>query len=245
MLAAAVGGAVAACAPRCRSLCCRLMASALFGMRAAPSRRNGGPRPSSALPLNRARRPRFADGGVRWGQSLRARCGVPLRPPVPAGRRRPWPAAGASSVVSRPCPVRAAVGRLRSRRPRRRPRPRRSARATKVGGLLQRPLAAAPLRRRAPPLQPRPRFWPRGGAILVSLRRVWGLRRLRAALKVYRAARAAQCKCGVHGFAMNPYVSLRLAAAPYYREARVTVVWRQSACGMRHRWRSPHCGDWR
>ena len=73
MLAAAVGGSVAACAaavppPRCRSLCCRLMASALFGMRAAPSRRNGGPRPSSALPLNRARRPRFADGGVRWGQ---------------------------------------------------------------------------------------------------------------------------------------------------------------------------------
>ena len=54
--------------PRCRSLCCRLMASALFGMRAAPSRRNGGPRPSSALPLNRARRPRFADGGGRWGQ---------------------------------------------------------------------------------------------------------------------------------------------------------------------------------
>ncbi len=90
------------------------------------------------------------------GKSLRARCGVPLRPPVPAGRRRPWPAAGASSVVSRPCPVRAAVGRLRSRRPRRRPRPRRSARANKVGGLLQRPLAAAPLRRRAPPLRPRP-----------------------------------------------------------------------------------------
>lgn len=73
MLAAAVGGSVAAYAaavppPRCRSLCCRLMASALFGMRAAPSRRNGGPRPSSALPLNRARRPRFADGGGRWGQ---------------------------------------------------------------------------------------------------------------------------------------------------------------------------------
>ena len=46
-------------APRCRSLCCRLMASALFGMRAAPSRRNGGPRPSSALPLFRCRRPRL------------------------------------------------------------------------------------------------------------------------------------------------------------------------------------------
>lgn len=150
--------------PRCRSLCCRLMASALFGMRAAPSRRNGGPRPSSALPLNRARRPRFADGGVRWGQSLRARCGVPLRPPVPAGRRRPWPAAGASSVVSRPCPVRAAVGRLRSRRPRRRPRPRRSARATKVGGLAPAAFgrrAAAAARPSAP--APPPGFGPGAG----------------------------------------------------------------------------------
>ena len=39
---------------------------------------------------------------------------------------------------------------------------------------------------------PAPRFWPRGGAILFSLRRVWGLRRLRAALKVYRTAHAAQ-----------------------------------------------------
>ena len=45
---------------------------------------------------------------------------------------------------------------------------------------------------------------------------------------------AAQCKCGVHGFAMNPYVSLRLATAPYYREVRVTVERRQTACRMRH-----------
>ena len=81
---------------------------------------------------------------------------------------------------------------------------------------------------------PAPRFWPRGGAILFSLRRVWGLRRLRAALKVYRAARAAQCKCGVHGFAMNPCVLLHVATAPYYREARVTIAWRQTACRMRH-----------
>ena len=36
---------------------------------------------------------------------------------------------------------------------------------------------------------------------------------------------------GVHGFAMNPYYSLPLATAPYYREARVTVVGRQIACG--------------
>lgn len=151
--------------PRCRSLCCRLMASALFGMRAAPSRRNGGPRPSSALPLFRCRRPRLR----RWrrqrgGKSLRARCGVPLRPPVPAGRRRPWPAAGASSVVSRPCPVRAAVGRLRSRRPRRRPRPRRSARANKVGGLASAAFsrrAAAAARPSAP--APPPGFGPGAG----------------------------------------------------------------------------------
>lgn len=151
--------------PRCRSLCCRLMASARFGMRAAPSRRNGGPRPSSALPLFRCRRPRLR----RWrrqrgGKSLRARCGVPLRPPVPAGRRRPWPAAGASSVVSRPCPVRAAVGRLRSRRPRRRPRPRRSARANKVGGLASAAFsrrAAAAARPSAP--APPPGFGPGAG----------------------------------------------------------------------------------
>ena len=48
------------------------------------------------------------------------------------------------------------------------------------------------------------------------------------------AARAAQCKCGVHGFAMNPYYPLPIATAPYYREARVTVARRQTACGMRH-----------
>ena len=30
---------------------------------------------------------------------------------------------------------------------------------------------------------------------------------------------------------MNPYYSLPLATAPYYREARVTVVGRQTACG--------------
>ena len=36
--------------------------------------------------------------------------------------------------------------------------------------------------------------------------------------------------CGVHGFAMNPYYSLPLATAPYYREARVTIARRQTAC---------------
>ena len=47
-------------------------------------------------------------------------------------------------------------------------------------------------------------------------------------------ARAAQCKCGVHGFAMNPCELLLRSTAPYYREARVTVVWRQTAYRMRH-----------
>ena len=41
-------------------------------------------------------------------------------------------------------------------------------------------------------------------------------------------------RCGVHGFAMNPCESLRLATAPYYREARVTFAWRRTACRMRH-----------
>ena len=47
-------------------------------------------------------------------------------------------------------------------------------------------------------------------------------------------ARAAQCKCGVHGFAMSPYDSFSFATAPYYREARVTTARRQTACRMRH-----------
>ena len=125
MLAAAVGGAVAACAPRCRSLCCRLMASALFGMRAAPSRRNGGPRPSSALPLFRCRRPRLR----RWRRQR--------------GAKACAPAAGFRCAPLCPCCAVAPFAGLAAANQGR-------------GGLLQRPLAAAPLRRRAPPLQPRP-----------------------------------------------------------------------------------------
>ena len=33
---------------------------------------------------------------------------------------------------------------------------------------------------------------------------------------------------------MNPCESLPFATAPYYREARVTFAWRQTACQMRH-----------
>ena len=52
---------------------------------------------------------------------------------------------------------------------------------------------------------------------------VWGL----------KSCSACGIRCGVHGFAMNPYVSIYPSTAPYYREARVTLVWRQTACEMR------------
>ena len=170
------------------------------------------------------------------GKSLRARCGVPLRPLCPccavsrgSGGGRPlrqapaipffwsgggWLLRGHSAAVA-PFAGLAAGSQGRG--------------ACFSGLWPPRRCGGAPLRS-----SPAPRFWPWGGAILFSLRRVWGLRRLRAALKVYRAARAAQCKCGVHGFAMNPCVLLHVATAPYYREARVTIAWRQTACRMRH-----------
>ena len=47
-------------------------------------------------------------------------------------------------------------------------------------------------------------------------------------------ARAAQSGAV---YMASPWIfceSLRLSTAPYYREARVTFVWRQTACGMRH-----------
>lgn len=145
--------------PRCRSLCCRLMASALFGMRAAPSRRNGGPRPSSALPLFRCRRPRLR----RWRRQRGAKACAPA-----AGFRCaplcPCCAVSRGSGGGRPLRQAPAIpfflerwrlappGPLRRRRPVRRS----CCGQPRWGGLLQRPLAAAPLRRRAPPLRPRP-----------------------------------------------------------------------------------------
>ena len=182
ILAAAVGGAVAACAP---------------------------PLPLVVLPPDGVSTLRYARGPVPPKRRAAAIIGFapfPLPPPPLRRWRRPRgaiacaPAAGFRCAPLCPC---CAVSRG-------------------SGG-------GAPLRS-----GPAPRFWPRGGAILFSLRRVWGLRRLRAALKVYRTARAAQCKCGVHGFAMNPCDSLPTATAPYYREARVTLARRQTACRMRH-----------
>ena len=149
------GGAVAACAPRCRSLCCRLMASALFGMRAAPSRRNGGPRPSSALPLNRAPPPASQMAASAGGKSLRPAAGFRC---APCARWPPSSVASGGGVVSRQPPLSSSRSGGASAQP---PSPPPSPPASlcagnQGGGLLQRPLAAAPLRRRAPSAQPRP-----------------------------------------------------------------------------------------
>ena len=54
------------------------------------------------------------------------------------------------------------------------------------------------------------------------------------AVSILKSCSACGIGCGVHGFAMYPCESLRLATAPYYREARVTFAWRRTACGMRH-----------
>ena len=65
------------------------------------------------------------------------------------------------------------------------------------------------------------------------------------AVSILKNCSACGIGCSVHGFAMNPYFSSPLSTASYYREARVTFIWQQTACRMRHCWRSPHCWDWR
>ena len=54
------------------------------------------------------------------------------------------------------------------------------------------------------------------------------------AVSILKSCTRCAIRCGVHGFAMNPCDSAPIATAPYYREARVTFVWRQTACRMRH-----------
>ena len=62
------------------------------------------------------------------------------------------------------------------------------------------------------------------------------------AVSILKSCAACGIRCGVHGFAMNPCESLPVATAPYYREARVTIAWRQTACEIAALLRSPHCG---
>ena len=54
------------------------------------------------------------------------------------------------------------------------------------------------------------------------------------AVSILKNCSACGIRCGVHGFAMNLCVSLPVATAPYCREARVTLLRRQTACRMRH-----------
>ena len=54
------------------------------------------------------------------------------------------------------------------------------------------------------------------------------------AVSILKSCSTCGIGCGVHGFAMNPCISLLLSTAPYYREARVTFAWRRTACRMRH-----------
>ena len=100
--------------------------------------------------------------------------------------------------------------------------------------MLQRPLAAAPLRRRAPPLLPRPPVLAPGRGYFVFAAAGLGIAPPAGGAKGLPSCTRCAIGCGVHGFAMNPCDSTHPATAPYYREARVTFAWRQTACRMRH-----------
>ena len=92
------------------------------------------------------------------GKSLRARCGVPLRPPVPLLRRLARQRRRAAPPAGSRHPIFWSGGGwlLRGHSAAVAPFAGLAAGSQGRGGLLQRPLAAAPLRRRAPPLRPRP-----------------------------------------------------------------------------------------
>ena len=210
------------------------MASALFGMRAAPSRRNGGPRPSSALPLNRARRPRFADGGVRWGQK-------PARPlrgsaAPPCARWPPSSVASGGGVVSRQPPLSSSRSGGASAQP---PSPPPSPPASLCAGNQGRGACSSglwpPRRCGGAPLRsgPAPPVLAPGRGYFVFAAAGLGIAPPAGGAKGLPSCTRCAIRCGVHGFAMNPYVSTHPATAPYYREARVTIAWRQTACGMR------------
>ena len=226
-------------APRCRSLCCRLMASALFGMRAAPSRRNGGPRPSSALALNRGGRPRLTQMAASAGRkSLRARCGVPLRPPCALAAPVRRGSGGGRAVRQAPAiPFFSSGGGwlLPAHSAAVAPPPGLAAGSQGRGGLLQRP-DGPPRRCGGAPLRssPAPRFWRRGRGYFIFAAAGLGIAPPAGGAKGLPDCTRCAIRCGVHGFAMNPYYSLPVSTAPYYREARVTFARRQTACRMRH-----------
>lgn len=166
MLAAAVGGAVAACAPPLPLVV--LPPDGVSTLRYArgpvpPKRRAAAIIGFAPFPLPPPPLAQMASSA--GGKSLRARCGVPLRPPVPAGRRRPWPAAGGPSGRLPPSHFFGvvAVGSSGATPP---PSPRSPVllRAAKVGGLASAAFgrrAAAAARPSAP--APPPGFGPGAG----------------------------------------------------------------------------------
>ena len=71
------------------------------------------------------------------------------------------------------------------------------------GGLLQRPLAAAPLRRRAPPLRPRPPVLAPGRGYFVFAAAGLGIAPPAGGARGLPSCTRCAIGCGVHGFAMN------------------------------------------
>ena len=191
-----MGGAVAACAPPLPLVVLPPDGVSTLSVCARPRpAETAGRGPHRLCPFSAAAAPACADGVVSGGQKpARPLRGSAAPPCALAAPSRAAAAAGGPSGRLPPSHFFGvvAVGSSGATPP---PSPRSPVllRATKVGGACPsglwppRRCGGAPLRS-----SPAPRFWPRGGAILFSLRRVWGLRRLRAALEVYRAARAAE-----------------------------------------------------
>ena len=218
-LAAPRGDSVAAFAatvppPGRRSLC---LASRRCGGRAAilgTQRYARRPRPADAAAgrgLHRlwALTAAAAPAWRRWRRPLGPKAcapaaGLRCAPPVPACCRRSRPAAGASSVVSRPGPV-FSCGGASAQPPSPPPPVPASDCAGKQGGGACSGRWPRRLRgtRRALPLQPRPPFWPRGGAYFIFAAAGLGIAPPAGGAKVLPSCTRCAIGCGVHGFAMN------------------------------------------
>ena len=195
-------------APRCRSLCCRLKASARFGMRAAPSRRNGGPRPSSALPLFPLPPPPLR----RWRRQRGAKACAPAAgfrcaPCALAAPSRAAAAAGGPSGRLPPSHFLSGGGWLLRGH---------SAAVALFAGLAAgnqgRGLASAAFGRRAaaaarPSARPRPPVLAPGRGYFVFAAAGLGIAPPAGGARGLPGCTRCAMECGVHGFAMNPYVS--------------------------------------
>lgn len=154
-----MGGAVAACAPPLPLVVLPPDGVSTLSVCARPRpAETAGRGPHRLCPFSAAAAPACAVGVVSGGQKpARPLRGSAAPPCALAAPSRAAAAAGGPSGRLPPSHFfgAVAVGSSGATPP---PSPRSPVllRAAKVGGLLQRPLAAAPLRRRAPPLRPRP-----------------------------------------------------------------------------------------